>query len=88
MNRFTSPISAFRRKKKTPGSSNDPGFPFKIEHSHLPQLLHFTDEVPLRFTNAVINTASAVSSSSTTTPNGQLTNLPTPIANNSFVCLF
>ncbi|CAF3671287.1 unnamed protein product [Rotaria socialis] len=74
MNRFTSPISAFRRKKKTPGSSNDPGFPFKIEHSHLPQLLHFTDEVPLRFTNAVINTASAASSSSsssssTTTPN-------------------
>ncbi|CAF5150358.1 unnamed protein product, partial [Rotaria socialis] len=46
----------------------------KIEHSHLPQLLHFTDEVPLRFTNAVINTASAASSSSssssTTTPNG------------------
>jgi hypothetical protein len=24
-NRFTSPITAFRRKKKTPGSSNDPG---------------------------------------------------------------
>ncbi|CAF2085925.1 unnamed protein product [Rotaria magnacalcarata] len=76
MNRFTSPISAFRRKKKTPGSSNDPGFPFKIEHSHLPQLLHFTDEVPLRFTNAVINTAPAASSSSssssTTAPNGAL----------------
>lgn len=25
INRFTSPITAFRRKKKTPGSSNDPG---------------------------------------------------------------
>jgi len=24
-NRFTSPITAFRRKKKTPGNSNDPG---------------------------------------------------------------
>ncbi|CAF4284614.1 unnamed protein product, partial [Rotaria sordida] len=24
INRFTSPITAFRRKKKTPGSSNDP----------------------------------------------------------------
>jgi hypothetical protein len=28
-NRFTSPITAFRRKKKTPGSSNDPG---KLNH--------------------------------------------------------
>ncbi|CAF1214973.1 unnamed protein product [Rotaria sordida] len=87
INRFTSPITAFRRKKKTPGSSNDPGFPFKIEHSHLPQLLHFTDEVPLRFTNAVINTASSSSSSSsTTTPNGSITTLTSSIVNNnSFV---
>ncbi|CAF4554362.1 unnamed protein product, partial [Rotaria sp. Silwood1] len=62
-------------------------FPFKIEHSHLPQLLHFTDEVPLRFTNAVINTASSVSSSSssssTTTPNGSMITLAASIANNS-----
>ena len=106
-NRFTSPITAFRRKKKTPGSINDPGtffdhsrasiqsisagFPFKIEHSHLPQLLHFTDEVPLRFTNAVVNTASSVSSSSssssTTTPNGSMTTLAASIANNGSIVL-
>ncbi|CAF1617513.1 unnamed protein product, partial [Adineta ricciae] len=90
-NRFTSPITAFRRKKKTPGSINDPGFPFKIEHSHLPQLLHFTDEVPLRFTNAVGNTASSVSSSSssssTTTPSGSMTTLAASIANNGSIVL-
>ena len=40
------------------------GFPFKIEHSHLPQLLHFTDEVPIRFTNTLVNPVSSVSSSS------------------------
>jgi hypothetical protein len=71
-------------------SLNSSGFPFKIEHSHLPQLLHFTDEVPLRFTNTVVNTASSVSSSSssssTTTPSGSMTTLAASIANNgSFV---
>lgn len=71
-------------------NDNELGFPFKIEHSHLPQLLHFTDEVPLRFANAVTNTGSSVSSSSSsssvTTPSGSLTTLAASIANNgSFV---
>jgi len=72
-------------------SFNSSGFPFKIEHSHLPQLLHFTDEVPLRFTNAVGNTASSVSSSSssssTTTPSGSMTTLAASIANNGSLVL-
>ena len=66
----------------------DLGFPFKIEHSHLPQLLHFTDEVPLRFTNAVVNTTSISSSSSTTTAasSDSMTTVAASIANNgSFV---
>ena len=104
-NRFTSPLTAFRRKKKTLSHNNDPGrpprpssrqsrdshcssvgFPFKIEHSHLPQLLHFTDEVPLRFTNNGVNPASSVSSSSsslsTTTPGSSMTTLTTSIVSN------
>jgi len=57
----------------------------------LPQLLHFTDEVPLRFTNAVVNTASSVSSSSssssTTTPSGSMLTLAASIANNGSIVL-
>ncbi|CAF1660297.1 unnamed protein product, partial [Adineta ricciae] len=86
-NRFTSPITAFRRKKKTPSHTNDPGFPFKIEHSHLPQLLHFTDEVPVRFMNTIVNPTSSVSSGSisslsTTTPSGSMTTLTTSMISN------
>ncbi|CAM4740902.1 unnamed protein product [Rotaria magnacalcarata] len=85
-NRFTSPISAFRRKKKTSSHTNDPGFPFKIEHSHLPQLLHFTDEVPVRFMNTIINptlsSATSSSSLSTTTPSGSMTTLTTSMMSN------
>lgn len=45
------------------------GFPFKIEHAHLPQLLHFTDEVPVRFMNTIVNpTSSASASSSSSLP--------------------
>ncbi|CAF3837034.1 unnamed protein product [Adineta steineri] len=87
-NRFTSPITAFRRKKKTSTHSNDPGFPFKIEHSHLPQLLHFTDEVPVRFMNTVVNPTSSVSSGSvsslsTATPTGSMTTLTTSMMSNN-----
>ncbi|CAF0929335.1 unnamed protein product [Didymodactylos carnosus] len=79
-NRFTSPISAFRRKKKIPGSSTseEQGFPFKIENSHIPYL-HFTDEVPSRFSNSSNNqkhsTADGTSSSTTTA----IPLLPTPV---------
>ncbi|CAF4732796.1 unnamed protein product [Rotaria sp. Silwood1] len=86
-NRFTSPITAFRRKKKTSNHNNDPGFPFKIEHSHLPQLLHFTDEVPVRFMNTIVNptsssTTTSSSSLSTTTPSGSMTTLTTSMMSN------
>ncbi|CAF0779341.1 unnamed protein product [Rotaria sordida] len=88
-NRFTSPITAFRRKKKTSNHNNDPGFPFKIEHSHLPQLLHFTDEVPVRFMNTIVNPTISIPSSttsssslSTTTPSGSMTTLTTSMMSN------
>jgi hypothetical protein len=64
------------------------GFPFKIEHSHLPQLLHFTDEVPVRFMNTFVNPTSSVasvsssSSLSTTTPSGSMTTLTTSMMSN------
>ncbi|CAF4857631.1 unnamed protein product, partial [Rotaria magnacalcarata] len=62
------------------------GFPFKIEHSHLPQLLHFTDEVPVRFMNTIINptlsSATSSSSLSTTTPSGSMTTLTTSMMSN------
>ena len=70
-------------------SSVSLGFPFKIEHAHLPQLLHFTDEVPARFTNAVAATAASSSSlpSSATTPSGSMTALAASIANNGSIVL-
>ncbi len=63
------------------------GFPFKIEHSHLPQLLHFTDEVPVRFMNTIINPTSSASASSssslpTTTPSGSMATLATSMISN------
>jgi hypothetical protein len=63
------------------------GFPFKIEHSHLPQLLHFTDEVPVRFMNTFVNptpsvSASSSSSLSTTTPSGSMATLTTSMVSN------
>ncbi len=64
------------------------GFPFKIEHSHLPQLLHFTDEVPVRFMNTIINPTSSASASSsssslpTTTPSGSMATLTTSMISN------
>lgn len=110
-NRFTSPMSAFRRKKKTSGTgNNDPGksftssfffiiinkylgFPFKIEHAHLPQLLHFTDEVPARFTNPSASSSSSSTSGTaavtamTNPPNESMATLTTSIANNGSIVI-
>jgi len=54
----------------------------------LPQLLHFTDEVPARFMNTNTNPTSSSSSSSlpTTTPSGAIATLTTSlISSNSTV---